>query len=91
VIHFPTTTQEFFGLYDKLAEHEGEPAVDPKYILQQFIYWEPLDTALESYKAALPASSPGGLGLEERVQNKYKSMFGTPMPSSSADEPVEAS
>jgi len=91
VIHFPTTTQEYYGMPDWLATHEGEPAVDPKYILQQFIYWEPLETAFENFKAMF--RSPTALnphGVEEREQLLYQKMFGTPMPSSSADAPVEA-
>jgi len=93
VIHFPSTTQEYYGMPDNLAMHEGEPAVDPKYILQQFIYWEPLETAFKNFKAALrsPATpNPSGLGVAAREQVVYQEMFGTPMPSSSADAPVEA-
>jgi len=93
VIHFPSTTQEYYGMPDNLSVHEGEPAVDPKYILQQFIYWEPLETVMDNYKAALRSpymANPDGLGFEEREQTLYQTMFGTPMPSSSADAPVEA-
>jgi len=92
VIHFPTTTQEYFGLYDGLAMHEGEPAVDPKYILQQFIYWEPLDTVMDTYTATIrSAAAPNPRGQDRVLQTVYQGIFGTQMPSSSADEPVEAS
>jgi len=92
VIHFPTTTQEYFGLYDGLAIHEGEPAVDPKYILQQFICWEPLDTVMDTYTATIrSAAAPNPRGQDRVLQTVYQGIFGTQMPSSSADEPVEAS
>ena len=48
---------------------------------------------MDHYKASLrsPATAnPRGLGVEEREQAAYQTMFGTPMPSSSADAPVEA-
>jgi len=47
VIHFPTTTKDYMCVFDKLASHEGEKAVDPKYILHQFIWSEPLETVLK--------------------------------------------
>ena len=43
VVHFPTTTPEYMGLWDPLAVHESEDAVDPKYIVQQFIWSASLD------------------------------------------------
>jgi len=43
VVHFPTSTQASRGVRDRNADHESEPAVDPKFILQQFIWSSPLD------------------------------------------------
>ena len=37
VIHFPSTTSKYGCLTDPNTAHEGEDAVDPKYIVQQFI------------------------------------------------------
>jgi len=47
VIHFPTTTKEYMCVADPLALHEGEEALDPKYILQQFIWSESLETVMQ--------------------------------------------
>jgi len=44
VLHFPTTNEKHMCLKDGLATHEGHEAVDPKYIMQQFIWSEPLET-----------------------------------------------
>ena len=44
VLHFPTTNQKHMCLLDGLTRHEGHEAVDPKYIMQQFIWSEPLET-----------------------------------------------
>eukprot|EP00966_Prymnesium_polylepis_P033406 776627-Prymnesium_polylepis.1 len=79
VIHFPTPTKEYMGMVDDLAIHEGEEAVDPdpKYILQQFIYSDPLEPALEMLEAAFRSSTtpnPTGLGFEERVENNLTSV-----------------
>jgi len=52
VIHFPSTTTEYYGMVDTLADHEGEAAVDPKYILQQFIFSEPRTAVMEKIEAA---------------------------------------
>ena len=38
VIHFPSTTAATGGLTDPNARHEGEDAVDTKYIAQTFIW-----------------------------------------------------
>eukprot|EP00966_Prymnesium_polylepis_P067997 1580533-Prymnesium_polylepis.2 len=81
VIHFPTTTKECMGMVDELALHEGEKAVDPKYILQQFIWSDPLELAMEKFKAAfrLPTTpNPLGLDFEGRVKVKHEQLFGTP-------------
>jgi len=52
VIHFPTTNKEYMCVKDGLAIHEGEKAVDPKYILQQFIWSEPLETVMKMAEKA---------------------------------------
>jgi len=38
VIHFPTLTPEYNGTVDGNVTHQSEPAIDNKYICQQFIY-----------------------------------------------------
>jgi len=42
VLHFPSTTPKYKCLTDPLAYHEGDEAVTPKYIAQQFIWSAPL-------------------------------------------------
>eukprot|EP00966_Prymnesium_polylepis_P065720 1524797-Prymnesium_polylepis.1 len=49
VLHFPTTNQKHMCLVDGLASHEGHEAVDPKFILQQFIWSEPLETVAKKF------------------------------------------
>jgi hypothetical protein len=41
VLHFPCTVEEYCCLKDPLADHEGEEAVSPKYICQQFLWSTP--------------------------------------------------
>jgi len=41
VVHFPCTTKEYMCLPDFSANHAGEDAIDPKFILQQFIWSGP--------------------------------------------------
>lgn len=51
VVHFPTSTQASRGVRDRNADHDAQPAVDPKFILQQFIWSAPLDP---SHATVLP-------------------------------------
>jgi len=37
VLHFPTTTPDYLCLPDMSTMHESEPAVAPKYIVQQYV------------------------------------------------------
>jgi len=58
VLHFPTTNQKHMCLLDGLTRHEGHAAVDPKYIMQQFIWSEPLETVVKKqvhFAASVPA------------------------------------
>jgi len=50
VIHFPSTVKEYMCHPDPLAHHESEDAVDPKYILQQFIWSSRREEILEEVK-----------------------------------------
>jgi hypothetical protein len=43
VVHFPVSTPSMRGVRDHNADHESEAAVDPKFILQQFIWSSALD------------------------------------------------
>ena len=43
VVHFPCTTCEYYCLPDLMADHEGEEALDPKFICQQFIWSKPIN------------------------------------------------
>ena len=43
VVHFPATTAESGGFTDYNAFHDAEPAVDEKWIAQQFIWSHPLE------------------------------------------------
>jgi len=45
VIHFPTTTSEYSCFPDPSTSHEGEVAVDRKFIVQQFIWSVPVEQA----------------------------------------------
>jgi len=45
VIHFPCTTPEYGCMLDASTTHEGEVAISPKYIVQQFIWARPLEQA----------------------------------------------
>ena len=83
VVHFPTTTPEYYGMVDDLVLHEGEAAVDPKYVLQQFIFSAPLETAIAKYKVFASRTPSDKFTFEERVQAWHKSMFGTSSASSS--------
>ena len=42
VVHFPCATLEYCCLADSLADHAGAAAIDPKFIVQQFIWAAPL-------------------------------------------------
>jgi len=81
VVHFPTMTKEYMCIYDPLVVHESEVAVDPKYILQQFIYSEPLDTVAKMFTDAFrsdTSNESGTLGVpnemapEERIKRMKK-------------------
>ena len=43
VVHFPCTSPSEGLLLDPNAEHESEPALDPKLVCQQFIWSAPMD------------------------------------------------
>ena len=43
VVHFPATTAESGGFTDYNAFHDAEPAIDEKWIAQQFIWSHPLE------------------------------------------------
>ena len=47
VIHFPTTTLASGCVPDPRTMHESEAALDPKYIVQQFIWPLPIDPGSE--------------------------------------------
>ena len=73
VVHFPTTTKEYMCLRDLVAVHESEVAVDPKYILQQFMYSEPLDMVEKMFTDVVRSDTqPHELGPEERLQRMRK-------------------
>jgi len=61
VLHFPTARRELACLPDYNADHEGEEAIDPKFILQQFIW----STAVD----------PSNGALEEPVRKLFKEML----------------
>ena len=42
VIHFPSSTREYMCVTDPTTRHESEDAVQPKYIVQQFISSAPV-------------------------------------------------
>ena len=42
VLHFPSTTPETGGITDRNASHESEPAIDTKWVCQQFIWSHPV-------------------------------------------------
>ncbi len=44
VIHFPCTSASAGLIMDANADHESEPAVDTKYVCQQFIWSAPMDS-----------------------------------------------
>jgi len=44
VVHFPCTSPDAGLVPDFNADHESEPAVDPKFVLQQFIWSSPMDS-----------------------------------------------
>jgi len=52
VLHFPATTSQTGGYTDYNAYHEAEPAIDDKWIVQQFVYetnqWTSAETNLVS-------------------------------------------
>jgi len=50
VLHFPTTTEEYMSMPDMMTLHEGEAAIDPKFIIQQFIWSSPLERVCEERK-----------------------------------------
>jgi len=47
VVHFPATVKEYMCLADLMTYHESEVAVDPKYIMQQFIWADTREAVLE--------------------------------------------
>ena len=44
MIHFPCTSASASLIMDANADHESEPAVDTKYVCQQFIWSAPMDS-----------------------------------------------
>jgi hypothetical protein len=50
VLHFPCTTPQYMCLTDPLGFHEGEPAITPKFIVQQFIWPAPVGVSETSSK-----------------------------------------
>ncbi|KAL1504099.1 hypothetical protein AB1Y20_010509 [Prymnesium parvum] len=61
VVHFPSLTPDHGGLTDPNAMHEGQEAIDTKYIVQQFVYSHPLDWENGSECAAFqPGNRPSG-------------------------------
>jgi len=46
VMHFPCTSMDYGCLVDPLSTHEGEQAIQPKFIVQQFIKARPLAESL---------------------------------------------
>ena len=44
VIHFPCTSASAGLIMDANADHESEPAIDTKYVCQQFIWSAPMDS-----------------------------------------------
>jgi hypothetical protein len=46
VVHFPCTSASAGLVMDINADHESEPAVDTKYVCQQFIWSTPMDAEL---------------------------------------------
>jgi len=61
VLHFPTARRELGCLPDYNAAHEGEEAIDPKFILQQFIW----STAVD----------PSNGALDEPVRTLFKELL----------------
>jgi len=61
VLHFPTARRELACYPDYNAEHEGEEVIDPKFILQQFIW----STAVD----------PSNGALDEPVRTLFKELL----------------
>jgi len=76
LVHFPTVTKEYMCHPDLLVTHESEVAVDPKYILQQFIYSETLDTVEKIATDAIRSDTSDERAPEERIKAFKKQLYG---------------
>lgn len=63
VVHFPTTSAKYHCVIDERTRHASEPAISPKFIVQQFIWSCPLDEAkgaISAYVGSLLAVARSG-------------------------------
>eukprot|EP00966_Prymnesium_polylepis_P199106 4613909-Prymnesium_polylepis.1 len=86
VLHFPTTNQKHMCLKDSLASHEGCDAVDPKYIMQQFIWSEPLETVMKKYDTFLAAPPPGSPIVDMKSHAKEMTKINTELQKAIAEK-----
>jgi len=63
VVHFPTTSASYGCVPDVKTRHESEPAISPKFIVQQFIWSRPRNevrSAVDAYLRSLVSVATQG-------------------------------
>jgi len=88
VIHFPATVKDYMCMTDPLTSHESEDAVDPKYIMQQFIFADTREAVLKKMSqvwsdniARRPNNKQAALRFKllQELQKKKNRLFGSPL------------